>query len=125
MSDLYLFGRPQDYGYAHAEPFLVVSSRHHLRLWKAGETVDGAPLWVGAATHDIGLEKDQRNGKMTHKIDPNVDEEREYVAQTLNETGLVAKMFYMTPSKAIKEARTATGGAFHSDGRTLVLYTIP
>src|SRR6266446_8836325 len=35
MSQLYLFGRPQDYGWAHAEPISVVRSRNHLRLWKA------------------------------------------------------------------------------------------
>jgi len=28
MSELYLFGRPQDFGYAHAEPVSVVASRH-------------------------------------------------------------------------------------------------
>ena len=33
-------------------------------------------VWVGAGTHDIGFEKDQRNGKVTHKIDPAVDGER-------------------------------------------------
>jgi hypothetical protein len=35
MSQLYLFGRPQDYGWAHAEPIQVVASRNHLRVWKA------------------------------------------------------------------------------------------
>src|SRR5882724_11214828 len=35
MSQLYLFGRPQDYGWAHAEPITVVASRNHLRVWKA------------------------------------------------------------------------------------------
>ncbi|HVM75102.1 MAG TPA: LssY C-terminal domain-containing protein, partial [Candidatus Saccharimonadales bacterium] len=35
MSILYLFGRPQDYGWAHAEPITVVASRNHLRIWKA------------------------------------------------------------------------------------------
>src|SRR6266849_7582482 len=33
MSQLYLFGRPQDYGWAHAEPISVVRSRNHLRIW--------------------------------------------------------------------------------------------
>src|SRR5262249_14582623 len=99
MSELYLFGRPQDYGMAHAEPVQVIASRHHLRLWKAPMQVEGQTLWVGAATHDIGFERDQRNGKLTHKIDPEVDGEREYVAQSLNETGLIAKVDYMTPSK--------------------------
>jgi hypothetical protein len=35
MSTLFLFGRPQDYGFAHAEPVKVAMSRHHLRVWKS------------------------------------------------------------------------------------------
>jgi hypothetical protein len=35
MSILYLFDRPQDYGWAHGEPITVVASRNHLRIWKA------------------------------------------------------------------------------------------
>ncbi len=121
MSVLYLFGRPQDFGFAHAEPIAVVSTRHHLRLWKAPFEVEGQTVWAGAATHDIGFEKDQRNGKVTHKIDPNVDLERDFVGQSLDETGLVAKLSYVTPSQPIKEAKTATGGSFHSDGRTEII----
>jgi LssY C-terminus len=121
MSQLYLFGRPQDYGWAHAEPIRVVASRNHLRIWKAPFDVKGRPLWVGAATHDIGFERDERNDKLTHKIDPDVDVERKYVEKTLASTGLVFEISYFLPAEPLKEARTATGGAFHSDGRVLVL----
>src|SRR4029077_3774765 len=110
MSELTLFGRVQDYGLAHAVPIQVVAQRHHLRLWKAPFQVEGQTLWAGAATHDIGFDRDQRNGGVTHKIDPEVDGEREYVAQSLNDTGLVARVDYMTPANPLKEARTATGG---------------
>ena len=79
MSELTLFGRVQDYGLAHAEPIAVVMQRHHLRLWKAPFKVDDQELWVGAATHDIGFDRDQRNNGVTHKIDPDVDLEREFV----------------------------------------------
>ncbi|HKX00484.1 MAG TPA: LssY C-terminal domain-containing protein [Bryobacteraceae bacterium] len=125
MSVLYLFNRPQDFGYAQADPLRVVASRHHFRIWKAQFDVDGVPLWAGAGTHDIGIEKDQRNGKLTHKIDPNVDDERDYIGQSLQQTGLVAKLEYLTPTNPLREAKTATGGGFHSDGRTLVIYLAP
>ena len=55
MSTLYLFDRPQDYGFAHAEPVRVAMSRNHLRVWKSTFVVDGQPLWCIAATHDIGF----------------------------------------------------------------------
>ena len=101
MSELTLFGRVQDYGLAHAEPIQVVAQRHHLRLWKAPFKVEGQELWVGAATHDIGFDRDQRNNGITHKIDPNIDDEREFVGRTLDETGLVAKLSYIMPGAAV------------------------
>src|SRR5947209_2485323 len=121
MSQLYLFGRPQDYGWAHAEPLSVVSSRNHLRIWKAPSDVSGQALWVGAATHDIGFERDQRNNGITHKIDPNIDLERDYVEETLSATGLVAEVSRFLPNNPLKEAKTATGGSFHSNGQVLIL----
>ncbi|GAC1619275.1 MAG: hypothetical protein PVS2B2_12440 [Candidatus Acidiferrum sp.] len=121
MSQLYLFGRPQDYGWAHAEPIKVVSSRNHLRIWKAPFQVDGETIWVGAATHDIGFERDQRNNGLTHKIDPDIDLERDYVEKTLVSTGLVAELSHFLPDNPLKEARTATGGTFHSNGLVLIL----
>ena len=125
MSELMLFDRPQDYGLAHAEPLAVVAQRHHLRLWKAPFKVDGEELWVGAATHDVGFDRDARNNGITHKIDPNIDDEREFVGRSLDETGRVAKLSYIMPSQPSKEAKTATGATFHSDGRVLVIQLAP
>jgi hypothetical protein len=121
MSTLYLFDRPQDYGFAHAEPIRVFMSRNHLRVWKSPYEVGGKQLWCVAATHDIGFERDQRNNSVTHKIDPVVDKEREYVNDTLSGTGLVVARGHVTPSDPLLTAKTATGGEFHSDGRILVL----
>jgi LssY C-terminus len=121
MSELYLFGRPQDYGWAHAEPISVVRSRNHLRIWKAPFQVNGETLWVGAATHDIGFERDQRNNGITHKIDPDIDLERDYVEKTLSSTGLVTDITHFVPDNPMKEAKTATGGTFHSNGQVLIL----
>jgi hypothetical protein len=121
MSPLYLFGRQQDYGWAHAEPISVIASRNHLRIWKAPFDVHGQTLWVGAATHDVGFERDQRNNGITHKIDPNVDLERDYVEKTLTSTGLVDEVTHILPANPMQEAKTATGGSFHSNGQVLVL----
>src|SRR6516165_458844 len=121
MSPLYLFDRPQDYGWAHAEPITVVASRNHFRVWKAPFTVNGQVLWIGAATHDIGFEKDQRNNSVTHKIDPDIDLERDYVEKTLCSTGLVFEVSHFLPADPLQEAKTATGGSFHSNGQVLIL----
>jgi len=121
MSTLYLFGRPQDLSYARGDPLKVAAERHHLRVWKTDKTVDGRPLWVGSATHDVGFEKDQRNGKVTHKIDPEIDKERDFLLQSFDAAGAFSSAAYVTPDDPMLKARTATGGSFYSDGRIVVM----
>ena len=121
MSTLYLFGRKQDYGYELAQAYSVVASRHHFRIWKAPVTWNGQTMWAGAGTHDIGFEKDQRNGKVTHKIDPAVDGERDNIGQTLQASGKAKSLYYYLPPDPVQGAKNATGGGYHSDGRILVV----
>ncbi len=122
MSTLTLFGRPQDYGYAQGDPLRVVATRHHFRIWKAPFQLEGQTVWAGAGTHDIGFDRDKRNNHITHKIDPDTDQEREYIPASLQQTGMVVKVDYMTFANPVKEAKTAHGEAFHSDGRTVIVY---
>ena len=122
MSTLYLFGRPQDFGYEQAEPIAMVASRNHFRLWKAPFTWNGQTVWVGAGTHDIGFAKDRRNGSVTHKIDSNVDGERTNIGQSLEKSGKVKTMYYYLPPDPVQEAKVATGDTYHSDGRLLVVF---
>jgi hypothetical protein len=125
MSELYLFGRTQDLAYEQAEPLMVVAARHHFRMWKAPFQVDGWTLWAGAGTHDIGFDKDQRTGGVTHKIDPDTDKERDFIGSTLQQTGEVAKTELMTAAGTFKESRTAHGESFYTDGRTLLVVLTP
>ena len=121
MSTLYLFGRSQDLSFARADPLAVAAIRHHLRVWKTTETVGGEQFWVGSATHDNGFEKDQRNGGVTHHIDANVDQERDFLEQSFSGAGVIAGAAYVMPSNPLTTAKTATGGSFESDGRIVVM----
>jgi hypothetical protein len=122
MSHLYLFDRTQDFGYEQAQAYAVVASRHHFRLWKAPFTWKDQTVWVGAGTHDVGFEKDIRTGKLTHKIDPDVDAERENIAQGLEKSGQLQTITYYLPPNPVQEAKNASGGGYHSDGRIAVLF---
>lgn len=122
MSELYLFGRPQDFGWAEGVPLQTVRERNHFRLWEAPwETPEGQTVWAGAGTHDIGIEKDE-SGNLTHQIDPNVDQERDFVAGSLEDAEKVKETRYVKPSNPVLEAITATGGAYHSDGRIAIIF---
>ena len=121
MSILYLFGRQQDFGYEMAEPIAMVASRHHFRIWKAPFTWNGSEVWVGAGTHDIGFAKDKRNNSVTHKIDPAVDGERDNIGSSLQKTNKTKTLSYYLPPNPVQDAKNATGDAYHSDGRLLVI----
>ena len=121
ISQLYLFDRSQDFGYEQAEAVAVVASRHHFRLWKAPFQWQGQDVWAGAGTHDIGFERDQRNGSVTHKIDPKVDGERDHIAESLQQAGQVKSLNYFLPSNPVLDARNATGGGYTSNGQILVI----
>lgn len=47
------------------------------------------------------------------------------MGRSLQETGRVANLSYMTPSEPSKDARTAIGATFYSDGRVMVIYLAP
>jgi hypothetical protein len=123
MSTLFLFGRGQDYGYARAEAIKVIGQRDHFRVWQTPfKGPNGETLWAGAGTHDVGIEKDQRKeNAVTHKIDPEIDGERDFISATLQQAGMVASTSYMDRPKQIKDTKTATGGEIKTDGRTLVI----
>jgi hypothetical protein len=101
---LYAFNAMRAYAAAPVSPLLykgtlpelvfektlnTITKRHHIRVWYAG-VVDGRELWLGAATHDTGAAFSVHSfGFFTHKIDPNVDDERDKVTTDLSFAGCV------------------------------------
>jgi hypothetical protein len=122
MSQLYLFGRPQDVGYARGSAVAALGSRHHLRLWKAPMQVDGQDVWVGAGTHDKSFMHDPHHKGFSHYIDPNVDDERTYIQQTLASTHEATQWTMVQPVNSVQTADTVSGQVFHSNGQVFVLW---
>lgn len=125
MSKLYMFGRQQDISYANSKMPFSWWGRHHFRVWQAPFEVDGETLWVAAATHDTGLRWNRAQHHFDHKIDPNVDAERQYVSKTLTKNGRVEVVGYVSPDNAPVQGQTATGESFYTDGRAVVLRVVP
>ena len=121
MARFYLFGRVQDYSYALPEPGAVVSRRHHVRIWKTDHTIDGIPVWAGSATHDVAIEIGKRGHLINHRIDPDVDAERDFVGIDLTNTSSVSRQEYLHSVDPVFEAQTASGQTYHSDSRILLL----
>jgi hypothetical protein len=125
MRKLYVFGRTQDYSYALPDSRLVVSKRHHLRIWKTDYQQDDAPIWVGAATYDVALQWQLKKLRIFHKIDPKIDAERDFIAGRLSETRLVTHEEYLRCANPVFRGETATGGPYYSDSRMLLLQLHP
>jgi len=111
----------QDYSYALPDPQAVVSRRHHLRIWKTDYTQDGIPIWVGSATHDVAIEIAKNGRLINHRIDPQVDEERDFIGGDLTQTASVSSQEYLHGVTPVFEAKTASGEEYHSDSRILLL----
>jgi hypothetical protein len=121
VSNLYLFGRPQDFALQKTRG--TVDERNHLRLWLAPVTLQGRNVWVGQISRDIGVKFSSKTF-VTHKIDPVVDEARLYISldvaasQTLMSIGYVKGVGYSDPESP---RFNYTGDPFYTDGLRVVL----
>jgi hypothetical protein len=118
VSNLYLYGHTEDF--AFEKMLNTFLKRHHLRLWRTPvATADGRAIWLGASTHDIGLDVHLR--VVSHKTDPDLDAERAKVGADLMAGGLVAAERLVSRPNPLTEGKTATGGTWKTDGRLLVI----
>jgi hypothetical protein len=78
VSNLYLFGRKQDFALQRARR--TISQRNHTRFWLAPFTFRERQVWVGQVSRDIGIKVTPDSPTLTtHIIDPEVDLTREYL----------------------------------------------
>jgi len=123
MSALYLFGRTQDLALQRARA--SINERMHLRLWRSPCSFEGAPVWIGQVSRDIGVRFTPRTWNLTtHRIDPDVDEARDYVIDYLLSVSRVSRFGYVGGvGRATADAprRNLTGDPYFSDGRRAVL----
>jgi hypothetical protein len=98
-----------------------VSKRHHIRMWREDTTWRGQQMWVGAATRDIDFAYMRRGGKLSHKIEEDVDEERDKVAYDLAFTSCGKVLDWTDRADFPRLARNATGDPIVTDGRMVVV----
>jgi hypothetical protein len=127
VSPLYLFGRPQDA--ALQKPRNDIDRRNHIRLWLAPFTLAGKPVWVGQVSRDIGVRFTTRSWYLTtHKIDPDVDEDRDYLLQELVMTGYLSRATFVPGVGAAPRSaprHNLTGDPYFTDGKRLLLVLDP
>ena len=127
VSSLHLFGRSQDIALQRARR--TINERLHLRLWLTPLVFDERPVWVGQVSRDIGVRMTTRAWNLTtHRIDPDVDEARDYCVEDLLQAQRVLAAGYVGGVGACtREAprRNLTGDPYHTDGRRIVILLSP
>ena len=122
VSSLYLFGRKQDIALQKIRD--NIHERNHFRVWLAPMTFDGEPVWIGQISRDIGV-RFTRKTITTHKIDPDVDETREYLVENLAYNQSIAGIAYVGgvgPASMDEPRSNLTGDPYYTDGLRVVLW---
>jgi hypothetical protein len=88
VSQLFYQGRPP--ALVFQKSFNSISKRHHIRIWKDEEAA--RPMFVAAATHDVGISLRWRRLQAVHEIDPLIDRERTKIVNDLADAGCVAAL---------------------------------
>jgi hypothetical protein len=122
VSALYVFDRPQDVAFQKARE--NIHERNHLRLWMSSSRYEGKPVWLGQISRDIGVRFTKKT-ITTHKIDPDVDETREYLLENLVYSQALKKFAYVqgVGEASMEQPRgNLTGDPYFTDGYRLVLW---
>ncbi len=123
VSPLYLYGRMQDLALQKARA--TINERIHLRLWLTTLLYQGQPMWIGQVSRDIGVRFTLMTWNLTtHRIDPDVDEARDYVIDSLVASGCVSSVGYVDgcePAPPTAPRRNLTGDPYFTDGARAVL----
>ncbi|WP_172458384.1 LssY C-terminal domain-containing protein [Actinomyces bovis] len=124
VSTLTLFGRKQNFAY-QKEVEGNPAQRHHIRFWHApegwvlpgGKRVD----WLAAATYDRAVGLSTLTFQVTHKIDANIDIERNFVVDEVLWANPEAKLYSWADFFTSYHDKNGGGDRVFTDGDLYVL----
>ena len=123
VSALYLFGRSQDVALQRARR--SINERLHLRLWLTPLRFQGKSVWVGQVSRDIGVRFTIKTWNLTtHRVDPDVDEARDYVIEDLLQAGRIDATGCVDgvgQCASTSPRRNLTGDPYFTDGKRAVI----
>jgi len=119
VSPLLLFGRQQDFAYQQevaGSPF----KRHHVRFWKCPPAwlLPGgfAVEWLAAGTYDRSVGLSLFTGQITHKIDEDVDVERDHIIATVKAANPAVALEVIRNFSTGYHSRNGGGDLIETDG---------
>jgi hypothetical protein len=119
VSLLMINGKPPDLVFQKSLD--TFAKRHHIRIWKEPGTYQGRDVWIGAATHDIAISSAKAKTKWSHRIDPHIDREREWIETDLLFKGTATSYALVDRPHIPRKTTNATGDELLTDGQLSVL----
>ena len=123
VSSLFVDGQMQTLALQKARA--SINERIHLRLWPTKLSFRQQPVWIGQISRDIGVRFTPKTWNLTtHRIDPDVDEARDYVLDNLVSARRLAEYGYVSGVEAASEEaprHNLTGDPYFTDGNRAVL----
>ena len=108
-------------GMAWEKGFNDLSKRDHIRIWKQPETWRGQEIWMGAATRDLNFAYFRPGQMLTHRVEKNIDEERDKVVNDLAFASCADAVGWLDREQGLREAYNATGDPMTTDARVAVV----
>jgi hypothetical protein len=123
VSPLYYNGHPHDIAFQKTRD--NINQRLHFRLWYTPMRYNEKPVWMGAISRDIGVKFTLSTWYMTtHKIDPNLDDSRDYLLADLLEVEKVSKYGFAKNTALEQPAhknKNLTNDPYFTDNKRLVI----
>lgn len=120
VSPLYFDGRPEDLAFEKPAG-TSADRRQHVRLWLVLQSgADGGPVWLGSASFDSGVTLSRDTGQVTHKIAPNIDEERNRLIEGLDNARTVLSISQVRGVGPTLNGRNGEGDPYYTDGEIWV-----
>jgi hypothetical protein len=123
VSGLELEGRRPDFVFE--KQCNTLAKRHHVRFWRRPEDWNGRAVWLGAATHDVGIAFSGRQLAFTHRIDHRIDLERTKIIDDLSAAEAVETAELVDRPSAPRALVTAARARMTTDGGIQVVVLRP
>jgi len=118
MTPSFWNGQVNNFGIEKPTALNNINQRHHARFWKTNfRTKDGQQIYFGSASLDQGL----KTSLIIHRIDPNIDAERELLFNDLSQAGVIisyTKQQLVSPQLG----KNFAGDPFFTDGDVYLIY---
>lgn len=111
----FLNNEPQAIAFEKPTATNSARQRHHTRYWLTSYELSGKPVWIATASFDTGLRY-----LVTHRIDPDIDKEREFIKNDLSKTDFIKEIQKIQLVVALTGSN-AGGDAFYTDGQAYVI----